>query len=633
MTWRVKLRDALLAGTVAATAFTVFASQASEAATPPFAASEVSLTAREQPIGEFLKALFSQAGLTVVLSPELSGQVSGVFKGPASKVYGGVARAFNLLTYYDGVAVYVYPSTQISSRAVDVRPAESPRLQAAVRQLGLPDAQNQVRVSNRMLVATGSKRFLDQVDELAKTSLPAGAGGAGGQAYVATATAAAAPALQYRVYYLRYAWAEDVTLTFSGRQVTLPGVATILRSLINGGSGGGAAQRTDAPPAGMLSGLRGQGLNPNGGRDLGTLGFNLAAFGNMPPAQNSDAWANVANNQAVGAALQAAGGAAAAAEQPRVVADNRLNAVIIRDTREHLAAYDQLVRALDVEPQLVQIDATVIDIDTDKVRELGAGINLSDFTGDQQFNLGVGSGGNFSQSPNGTIGAGNGGVLDTQLSAGPIKLRVGIQALIQKNAAKIVARPEVVTLSDVEAVFDNSRTFYVRVSGYASSDLYNINAGTTLRVTPHVMRDNGETRVRLLIAIQDGTLTGQTVDKIPVVQNSGINTQALLAEGQSVLLGGLVTDADTKTIDKVPLFGDIPGLGFFFRSSSKEYAHTERLFLITPRLVSVGAANGLPPGSHAPMAYAPQAAPAGAPTPPPPPPKTPPTATTKPTQP
>lgn len=621
------LRAALMAGVLAVAAI---AAAPAHAAAPPFAATNVSITAREQPIGSFLKDLFSQAGLTVVLSPDLTGNINGAFNGPASRVYGGVARAFNLLTYYDGVAVYVYPSTQISSRAVDTAVEDAPKIQAAVRQLGLPDVQNQVRVSNHMLVATGSKRFLDQVDELAKTRTSTSAGREGAPAVAAPT---APTPLQYRVYYLRYAWAEDVTLNFSGRQVTLPGVASILRTLMTTGANGAAplAQRTETATGSSMTGLRGQGLNPAASRDPGTLGFNLAALGSMPPPQNAEAWNNVANTPAGPATIAASGGA----DSVRVVADNRLNAVIIRDTRERLAAYDQLIRALDIEPQLVQIDATIIDIDTDKVRELGAGFSLSDITGNESFSLGVGSGGILTNpTPNPSQGGGAGGVFNGTITAGPIRFRLGIQALVEKGIATVVSRPQVVTLSDVEAVFDNSRTFYVRVPGYAASDLYNINAGTTLRVTPHVTRDDGETRVRLLIAIQDGTVTGNTVDKIPIVQNSGINTQALLVEGQSLLLGGLVNQADSRVSDKVPLLGDIPGVGFFFRTTRKESAHTERLFLITPHLVGLGTPNRLPDGSFSPPSYAPQAAAPGAVPPPPPPPPSPtPSATTPPTKP
>ncbi len=313
-----------------------------------------------------------------------------------------------------------------------------------------------------------------------------------------------------------------------------------------------------------------------------------------------------------------------------MVADNRLNAVIIRDTAERLAAYDQLIRALDVEPQLVQIDATVIDIDTDKIKELGGGLGLFDSTGHYAFNLGVGNGGSFNPAPNTSLTNGGGGVFNGTVTLGTFSLQVNLQALVQKGYARVVAQPEVLTLSDVEAVFDNSRTFYVRVPGYAASDLYNITAGLTLRVTPHVTRDAGQTRMRLLVAVQDGNVTGNTVDRIPIVQNSGINTQALLVEGQSLLLGGLVTQSDSKVENKVPILGDIPVIDLFFKNSRKEQEHTERLFLITPHLVSTGAANALPATSIAPPMYAPTPAPTGyAPTPPPPPPSVPPKASTR----
>ena len=621
-----RIKTTLLAGALAL-GMAAAAPSGALAAAPPFGASTVSITAREQPIGAFLQDLFTQAGLTVVLSPDLKGQVNGAFKGPAERVYGQVARAFNLLTYYDGVAVYVYPATEIASRAVNADISDAPMIQASVRSLGLADPQNQVRISNKMLVATGAKRFLDQVDEIAQRSPPPAAGGtySGGYGRVA-----APEPLQYRVYYLRYGWADDVTMTFSGRQVTLPGVASILRSLMTTGANGAPplAQRTDSFASGALGGLKGQGLNPAASRDPGTLGFNLAS-NTMPPATNAAAW-NAIGGQGGGGGDLVGAAAGGGADSVRVVADNRLNAVIIRDTRERLAAYDQLIRALDVEPQLVQIDATIIDIDTDKVKDLGAGFSVSDLTGKQQFSLGTAAGQSFVPGPNG-----GGGVFTGTVTAGDVTFRLGLQALVTKGYAKVVSRPQVLTLSDVEAVFDNSRTFYVRVPGYAASDLYNINAGTTLRVTPHVTRDNGENRMRLLIAIQDGNVSGQTVDRIPIVQNSGINTQALLVEGQSLLLGGLTTNSDTRVQDKVPILGDIPVAGFFFRSTRKESQHTERLFLITPHLISTGAANPLPAASRAPPEFAPQPAPppgAVVPPPPPPPPTTPPTATTKPTR-
>ena len=111
-----------------------------------------------------------------------------------------------------------------------------------------------------------------------------------------------------------------------------------------------------------------------------------------------------------------------------------------------------------------------------------------------------------------------------------------------KGAARIISRPQVMTLSNVEAVFDRTRTFYVRVAGREEVDLFNVTAGTILRVNPHVFRDHDANRIRVLIGIEDGSVTGQLVDSIPVVERSSVSTQAMVVEGQSLLLGGMTVE-------------------------------------------------------------------------------------------
>ena len=174
------------------------------------------------------------------------------------------------------------------------------------------------------------------------------------------------------------------------------------------------------------------------------------------------------------------------------------------------------------------------------------------------------------------------------------------------------------TLSNVEAVFDNSRTFYVRVAGEREVDLFNITAGTALRVTPHVTREAAQTRIRMLVNIEDGSVTGDTVEAIPVVERATINTQALIAEGQSLLVGGLTVDAQSNDTDQIPILGDIPLIGNLFKTNRRSEGRIERLFLITPRVANlIPQAPGMGPRLDAPV------------TPPPPPLPTPPSAPTK----
>ena len=122
------------------------------------------------------------------------------------------------------------------------------------------------------------------------------------------------------------------------------------------------------------------------------------------------------------------------------------------------------------------------------------------------------------------------------------------------------------------------------------------------------MRDREATRIKLLVNVEDGNLTSRQVDQIPVVERSTINTQALIAEGESLLIGGMTRDAVSSSVDKVPGLGDVPVVGNLFKSKTNSSSRIERMFLITPRLSGARAALSGP-------ALAPAPAPAAAPAP------------------
>src|SRR6185436_13054220 len=211
-----------------------------------------------------------------------------------------------------------------------------------------------------------------------------------------------------------------------------------------------------------------------------------------------------------------------------IEAEPRLNAVIVRDAPERLPRYEQLIAALDVEPQSVEVEATIIDVNTDRARELGINWRWNNDGREASYSGNVPT-------------VGPGGVASVVLgSLGQFFAR--IRALQAEGAARVVSSPQLVTLSNVDAVFDNTQTFFVRVAGREEVDLFNVSAGTLLRVTPHVFRENNANRIKMMVQIEDGNLTARQVDQIPVVERSTINTQALIVEGESLLIGGMVRD-------------------------------------------------------------------------------------------
>src|SRR5690606_2821433 len=273
-------------------------------------------------------------------------------------------------------------------------------------------------------------------------------------------------------------------------------------------------------------------------------------------------------------------------QHARIQADTRLNAVIVRDTADRMGAYEALIAALDKEPQLLEIQATIIDIDTTRARQLGISWRFDDGRGGVLFGDGTCNDDRLRRGQDITP-RNNGLAISTIIGNGDYFVS-RITAMEDEGVARIVSRPQIVTLSNVQALFENTRSFYVGLEGERDVDLYDVTAGTTLKVTPHVLRDQNQTRIRMQIQIEDGSLTDADVDDIPVVQRAALNTQAMILEGQSLLLGGMVVQQDVNAVTKVPVLGDIPAVGLLFRRSERSTGRIERLFLITPRLASIG---------------------------------------------
>jgi type III secretion protein C len=525
----------------------------------------VTIIAREQPIDSFLKELFSQISVPVKVDESVKGKVNASFQNiPASEIYNNVSRSFGLIMYYDGAVVSVYSSNSITRRIVPVSRTISKRVVKAAKDLDLVDTKNHIKKAvDGGLVVTGTRRFIEQIDELvyaAQNNL---------NEYE--------PPVGFKVFYLKYAWAQDVTMTFDGKQVRIPGVATILRQLLDDSPqayiGNDYQDRLISP---TVPGLKGQGLNSIGRDDRIGLPDSSQGIVNIKNATQSQ--------QQVPVAPVAVNNPGPESSKVRIQADPRLNAIIVRDSPDRMARYQQLIDSLDIEPQMLEIEATIIDINTDKMQELGMNWRWQNNSSDQVL---FGSGNSTTDAALNLFEeitpSGRGGFISFVIGDNA-KFIGRIRALEEEKAAKIVSRPHVLTLSNVEAIFNTNSTFHIRVAGREEVDLYNISVGTSLRVTPHVFKDNGKARIKLLVTIEDGNQTSDQIDGIPVINNSAINTQALINAGESVLIGGLVREVSDESEYKIPFLGDIPIMGHLFKETRKNKVHMERLFLISPKL-------------------------------------------------
>jgi len=533
------------------------------AAPIPFSVEKVSYDLQGETLKGFLQRFFDDLGIAVTLSPavqEEAGTLNGPRSGMAASVFKGIADSNGLVGYYDGSVAFIYKTRELSSRYFEIDPARVDAFREATIGFGLPDSNDtlQIKAATGVINARGTPRFLDQLTQLSSALVR--------KAH--TANAAATPRMTLRFISLKYAWAADTTFTVGNSRTVVPGVATILNQLSGEES---TASTTVVSPA--ATGLRGKGLAALGGKLNVATGYAATADTTEPP------------RPAFRAVLDG--------DTPRIVADPYRNALIIRDTPERLAMYEDLVRHLDVESQIIQLDATVIDIDKSRVRQLGI-----DWTY-QHGNTGAAFGGGV-HPLDGMLNLAGLQVNSIITDASTFTAR--LNALEQEGVTNIVQRPQVVTLNDAEAVIESTQSVYVPVSGAFDEDLFGVMAGTVLRVTPHIIVDNGRQRIRLLVTIEDGNIqvsnqpttgtNGQTLSQaVPSVVRNAVNTQAIIDVGQGLLLGGLNRRENTRTTNRIPLLGSIPLLGRLFRSDVTKRDTTERLFLISPQIIVATAAS------------------------------------------
>ncbi|AXE30564.1 EscC/YscC/HrcC family type III secretion system outer membrane ring protein [Chromobacterium phragmitis] len=250
---------------------------------------------------------------------------------------------------------------------------------------------------------------------------------------------------------------------------------------------------------------------------------------------------------------------------PMFSADTRQNAVLVRDRNKNMALYADLIPKLDKQPMLIEISVAIIDVNTADIDALGIDWSASARIGGGtvSFNSGQLASDSFSSL-----------VADS----GNFMLR--LSALEQQAKAKVVSRPSVVTLDNVQAVLDRSITFYTKLVSEKSASLQGLTSGALMRVTPRLIRESGAERVLLTLNIQDGRQQGYNPENLPLVQNAEIATQATLNLGQALLLGGFVQDERIEDVRKIPLLGDLPLIGGLFRSRTQNDRSVVRLFLI-----------------------------------------------------
>lgn len=559
---------------IAALAAATFAAWlgSAHAAQPHYRSQVWEYQANGEQVADVLRQFGASQGLLIQVDEAVRGEISARLRFNTNMVLDSLAQMAGLTWYYDGAIVYVYPAKAARTQAYSVTSGTAESVIGVIKRTGIYDARFPLNYDepSGVLLVSGPPRYVELVGAIAQIV----DGSAGKRGLAVT-----------RVYTLKYAWADDMRFSVGGKAVDVPGVASILRDVFGQEKGGAARlQRVDD----------GQGIVQR----LGSVAGGAGASGGSGGGGGGDKKGGSASERNADRMIRSIVGSDRAGTDdvsafdtdiPRFRADQRLNAVIVRDVQERHQQYEMLIRSLDRQPMLVEIEATIITVERNALESLGVdwAINASNVSAS------VGSGttpqpprqgfGTLADAVSGVLP--QGGVATTLSGSAARNFIARINALATKGDAAITARPRILTIDNSEALIEDRKDFYVRVASAYDAQLFNVSASTTLRVTPMVVDEASFRRIKLAVRVEDGSITDARVDGVPVTRKAGLATQAFVTDGESLLVGGYAVDEDSAGRTGVIGLSKIPFIGALFTSTSRNSRRSERLFLITPRAV------------------------------------------------
>jgi type III secretion protein C len=510
--------------------------------------------------GDSLKVLLSnqakQNGMNISFAKNLSKArlattVSGRFSTTGyTDLLSQLSRLYGFNFYIYSGTVYITGNTEVT-KSIAVAGENMPMLKNGLSDLGILDSRfgyTEFPAENKVVIRGPSSYVNAILNEINTLKI-------------------APSTQQFAVYRLKYANATDIQLTFNNQQIVIPGVATILKNVLDGNQdisfGKNSLDSNVAEP------IKNQTMN-NG---------KTSNKSNATDSSNQNGTSSTGNGS-VG--------------NPLIQADDRLNTIVIRDKATNLEIYKHLISLLDVPSPLIQIEVLVIHLDQNQLKQ--AGINW--WASKNGYGVGFGANNLSNTTPSSNISFYYGQINPGQLLVNNVNNFVtSLDYLSRHDIAQATARPSLATADNMPAVINVTENLYPNQpqntgnnssSGGTttnSSSNTQIQVTTSLEITPHVIVDeNNQYKIKLAINLQDGSFDDQTISGMPSTTQNTLTSQAVVNESQSIILGGYAKDVKEEVTSQVPFLGSIPLIGWFFKSTSSVNRRLTTLYLVTPRI-------------------------------------------------
>ena len=292
------------------------------------------------------------------------------------------------------------------------------------------------------------------------------------------------------------------------------------------------------------------------------------------------------------------------------VVDPRTNQIFVQDTPSKLDEVRELLKKTDIAVRQVQIEARIVEATDTFSRNVGTRLGWHDTTGrgaqipggttrattggslrDTGFHTGQTAAvpdfladTTFSNLPAPGLGGVNPGQFSLILmnSAMTKFLNLEITALQADGKGKIISSPRVITADNVEAIIEQGTEIpYQQATSSGATSVSFRKATLSLKVKPQIAPDDN---IMMKLNVNKDSV-GANTSAGPAIDTKQVSTEVLVENGGTVGVGGIYTQEESSNVTKVPLLGDIPVLGFFFRQDLRRNDKRELLIFVTPRVI------------------------------------------------
>jgi general secretion pathway protein D len=268
--------------------------------------------------------------------------------------------------------------------------------------------------------------------------------------------------------------------------------------------------------------------------------------------------------------------------QTRIVPSAATNALVIRTAPPNYPLLEETIQALDVRPAQVLLEVLIAEIQLDKATQFGINWSLVGQDITAQFGVQDFSDEALSKAQDFVVRA---------VTLGDIDVRGLLSALSSKSRVRVLSSPHVLALNNEEArILVGSEVPFSQSTRTGLTEVVDRivqfrDVGTQLTIIPRISQD-GYVSVRLLQEVS--ALTNQTLEaalNAPIITVREAETSAIVRDGQTIVIGGLIADTQDRVETGVPVLKDIPLLGLVFKSTTNRNSRSELAIFVTPKVV------------------------------------------------